>query len=90
MKTIKQMLMEMSEEEILNVFCQEGEYKVLARLLDSSAGEQLLKNYAAAHELDYKLGLSWSQKAAALEALVQWPMVETAQLKTAWYRKIRK
>jgi len=85
MEMMKQMLNEMSEEEILEVFCKEGEYKVLARLLDSRVGKSVLQRYADEHGLDARW-LSWSQKAAALEGLVRWPMVETIQLATAWYR----
>jgi len=85
MEMMKQLLNEMSEEEILEVFCKEGEYKVLARLLDSRVGWCVLQRYADEHGLDARW-LSWSQKAAALEGLVRWPMVETCQLKTAWYR----
>ena len=88
MERFKEMLMEMSEEEILEVFCKEGEYKVLVRLLDSRVGERVLQRYAEEHGLDARW-LTWSQKAAALEGLVQWPMVEICQLKTAWYRKNR-
>ena len=88
METIKEMLNEMSEEEIQGLFPVD-EYKPLVRLMLTPVWKRWFAAYAAAHEWGDPRFLSWPEKAAALSELVQWPMVEICQLKTAWYRKNR-
>ena len=87
MEMMKQMLNEMSEEEILEVFCKEGEYKPLVRLMFTPVWKRWFSAYAAAHEWGDPRFLSWPEKAAALSELVGWP-VERQQLTNSFNRKM--
>lgn len=64
MKTIKQMLMEMSEDELRTLLFPENEYKPLWRWMQTKAGKAWMPDYC-------KIG--WAKRAEALSKLTGWP-----------------
>jgi len=76
MKTLKQMLTEMSEKELRDLLFPENEYKPLWRWMHSPAGKAWMQDY-------YEIG--WSKRAEHLRGLVDWP-VEEKVLRTDFNR----
>lgn len=63
MKTIKQMLMEMSEEELRTLLFPENEYKPLWRFIQTTAGKIAIPNYH---------NMRWCERAEALSEIAGW------------------
>ena len=74
MKTIKQMLMEMSEEELRTLLFPENEYKPLWRFIQTTAGKIAIPNYH---------NMRWCERAEALSEFAGWT-VDDKYLRTTF------
>ena len=67
MKNLKELLKEMSEEEVKNLLFPENEYKPLWRFMQSKAGKKTIPNYDR---------MKWSERARALSEISGWTVDE--------------
>ena len=76
MKNLKELLKEMSEEEVKNLLFPENEYKPLWRFMQSKAGKKTIPNYDR---------MKWSERARALSEISGWT-VDDRVLRTDFTR----
>ena len=72
MTTIKETLMEMSEDELRVFSFPENEYKPLWRFIQSAAGKRWMENYAQEHDLPKYDQMKWCERAKAFSEIAGW------------------
>ena len=76
MTTIKETLMEMSEDELRLFSFPENEYKPLWRFIQSAAGKRWMENYAQEHDLPKYDQMKWCERAKAFSEIAGWTVDE--------------